>query len=489
MNQTATDRRNLHLYPVGTIGRDMIYCLISNFLLTYILFTKQLNGAQLAAITAIMAGARVFDALNDPIMGNIIERTRSRFGKFKPWLVIGIISTGFVVSAIFNTNLQGWDFIIFFGIFYLLFSITYTMHDISYWGMVPALSSDPNLRNQLTSRATLMAGIGGTLASILIPLLTVGEYAIGDSAASSYGIVAIIICVISPIFLAFTIIGVRERRDDMQTQAPPFSFRKLVRTISQNDQLMWISLIFLIQETGNGLVIGGLGATYIYFAFGYRGGLYSLFTTVGMSATALLMIFYPAISRRMHRKVLMKYLAVIAVIGYALMVIVGLTGGRGMGTFWLITIGYTLSAFGQYGYYLIMMISIINTVEYNEYKFGSRDEAIITSLRPFLTKLSSAFVVIITTASYAIFRATNYMNEISSLEQQAEVGAITEADKLTQIDALLSGVTGLQSGGLLICMTILPCAMMLLSLFIYLKKYNLDESEYNRICEELKNRK
>ncbi|MCR5715681.1 MAG: glycoside-pentoside-hexuronide (GPH):cation symporter, partial [Lachnospiraceae bacterium] len=450
MNQQATDRRNLHLYPVGTIGRDMIYCLVSNFLLTYILFTKQLSGAQLAAITAIMAGARVFDALNDPIMGNIIERTRSRFGKFKPWLLIGILSTGFVVCAIFNTRLDGWNFIIFFGIAYLLFSITYTMHDISYWGMVPALSSDPNLRNQLTSRATLMAGIGGTLASILIPLLTAGEYAIASGAAGSYGIVSIIVCILAPLFLAFTIFGVKENRDDMQTQAPPFSFRKLIKTISQNDQLMWISLIFLLQEVGNCIVIGGMGATYIYFAFGYRGGLYSLFTTVGMSATALLMIFYPAISRRIKRKPLMKQLAVISVIGYAMMIVAGLTGSGDMTHFWILTIGYTLSAFGQYGYYLIMMISIINTVEYNEYKFGTRDEAIITSLRPFLTKLSSAVVVVITTAGYAIFRATSYMNEISSLEQQAETGAISEADKLTAIDALLGGVQNTQTIGLLI---------------------------------------
>jgi melibiose permease/lactose/raffinose/galactose permease len=487
--QARYDKRNLTMYPMGTIGRDMVYCLISNFLLTYILFTKQLSGGQLAAITAIMAGARVFDALNDPIMGNIIERTRTRYGKFKPWLVIGIISSGFVVSAIFNTRLDGWNFIVFFGIAYILFSITYTMHDISYWGMVPALSSDSNRRNQLTSRATLMAGIGGTLASMLIPLLTAGEHAIGKSAAASYGIVAIIVCILSPLFLAFTVFGAHERRDDMQEAAPPFSFKKLVKTISQNDQLMWVSLTFLLQETGSGLVIGGLGATYIYFAFGYRGGLYSIFSTVGVSATAFLMIFYPAISRRIHRKPLMKLLAIAAGIGYAIMILSGILLPGGMGKFWLVTIGYTLSMFGQYGYYLILMISIINTVEYNEYRFGTRDEAIITSLRPFLTKLSSAFVVILTTGSYAIFKATDFMNGISGYEQQAELGTITETEKLSLIESLLTGVRSYQSVGLLLCMTLLPYALLLLSYFIYKKHYKLDEEEYDRICEELKNRK
>ena len=79
-------KKNLIMFPLGTIGRDMVYNLVTSYLLTYVLFTRALTAAQLAAISAIMVGARVFDALNDPIMGNIIERTRTRWGKFKPWL-------------------------------------------------------------------------------------------------------------------------------------------------------------------------------------------------------------------------------------------------------------------------------------------------------------------------------------------------------------------------------------------------------------------
>ena len=102
-------KKNLIMYPLGTVGRDMIYNLFTNFILTYILFTRKLDAAQLAAITAIMVGARIFDAFNDPIMGNIIERTRTRWGKFKPWLVIGIVTTSIVVYLAFNTDLQGWS--------------------------------------------------------------------------------------------------------------------------------------------------------------------------------------------------------------------------------------------------------------------------------------------------------------------------------------------------------------------------------------------
>lgn len=91
------NRKNLIMFPIASIGRDMAYVLFTNFLLTYVLFTRQLDAAQLTAITLIMVGARIFDGLNDPIMGNIVECTDSKYGKFKPWLVLGILDRKSVV--------------------------------------------------------------------------------------------------------------------------------------------------------------------------------------------------------------------------------------------------------------------------------------------------------------------------------------------------------------------------------------------------------
>lgn len=487
MEDLKQRKKNLIMFPLGTVGRDMIYYLFTSCIITFVLFTRNLTNAQFGAITAIVVAARIFDALNDPIMGNIIERTRTRWGKFKPWLVIGILSTSVVVYLAFNTDLQGWSFVWFFGVIYFLYSITYTMHDISYWGMVPALSTDANARNQFASRATLFAGIGGTLASVLIPMFTVGDMAIGGSTTVAYGKIALIICIIAPLFLCFTIFGVRENRE--YTDAPPISFKKIWRTITGNDQLLWISLIFLLQQIGNGLIVGGIGSTYIYFDFGYEGGLFSLFSIVGMSVTAFLMIFYPAISRHIKRKKLMTVLACISMVGYAFMLVAGLALPSTMLKFWIITVGYALSNFGQYGYYLIMMISIINTVEYNEYRIGSRDEAIITSLRPFLTKMSSALIVLVTNLSYIIFGVTKYTNQISDFENECARNLITEHEKTMAIDNVIAGIEPGKTLALLLCMVIVPCVLMLLSYFLYKKHYKLDEEEYDRICSEIAARK
>ncbi len=485
MEKDKQTKRNLVFYPLGTVGRDMMYALFNSYLLTYTMYTRSLTNAQLGAITAIMVAARIFDALNDPIMGNLIERTRSKWGKFKPWLVAGILSTCLVIYTIFNSNLEGWAFIVEFGVCYFLYSITFTMHDISYWGMIPALTSDGQMRDVYTSRATLFAGIGNTSAQVLIPMLTAGALAIGGSSKVAYGRIALIICILAPLFMLFTLFGVKERRDDASKPTPPLSFKKIINTFTHNDQLVWITIIFLLQQIGSNIVLNGIGNNYIYFEFGYDGSLYSLFTTVGMAATAILMVFYPAISKKINRKKMVNLAIYIGLVGYVVQLISGLLLKTSKFKFFAVTFGFMLSNFAQYGLYLIMMISIINTVEYNELKTGNRDEAIISSVRPFITKLASALVVVITTVTYMIVNATTYTNQISTFEQNATRGLIDDATKSASIDGIIQSVTSLQKNGLLIAMTVIPCAFMIGACLLYKKKYILTEDKYNEICKQL----
>ncbi len=483
-------KRNLWTYPIGTVGRDMIYQLFTNYILTFALFTRELSAAQLAAITGIMIGARIFDAFNDPIMGNIIESTRTRWGKFKPWLLAGILSTSLVVIYIFNTRLTGWPFIIAFGICYFLYSITYTMNDISYWGMAPSLGRDANSRNEFTARATLFAGIGATLATVAIPALTAGSGTIGGNAQTAYGILAIAICVFAPLCLCVTIFGVKEDLSYQAEERPKVSFRTILSTIFGNRQLVIAALIFLLQQIGNQIIMGGVGSTYIYFEFGYNGGLYSIFTIVGMAATAVLMVGYPAISRKIDRKPLMTIMMIVSSVGYVLLLVSGLIlPAASSAKFAGITIGYMLANFGSYCFYLVMMISIFNTVEYNELTRGFRGEGIITSLRPFITKVASAIIVGITTLTYVSCGVLHYTNQISAYEQQSNQGKIDAAAKTAAIDAVVREVGSGQKTGLLLVMSIVPFLFMLIACLLYEKKYRLDETTYRQICEVIEKRR
>ena len=482
-------KRNLIMFPLGTVGRDMMYNLFTNYLLSFVLFTHRLSPVQLTAITIIMVASRVFDALNDPLMGNIIEGTRTRWGKFKPWLTVGILTTSVVIFLAFNVKLEGWAFVVFFGVIYFLYSITYTMHDIAYWGMVPALSSDADTRNKYTSRATLFAGIGGMLAASFIPMFTAGANTIGGNAVTAYGIIALIIAILGPAFLAFTIFGVREQRSYQDDPVPPVSLKKIIYTLIDNLQLVWVSVIFLIQQVGNTIVLSGVGQTYIYVEFGYEGTYFTLFQMLGMMVTGILMLFYPAISKRIHRKKLLNILMVISSIGYAVTLLAGLVLQASQIKFAAITLGYMMSNFGQYGFYLILMISIMNTVEYNEYRHGVRDEAIISSMRPFITKMASAAAVAIANMTYLVLHIISYTNGIANLEQSANLGEISAEQKAQEITTLLQGVRPIQTTGLLLVMTILPFALMFVADWLYQKKYTLVEEEYDRICNELAARK
>ncbi len=481
--------KNLIFYPLGTIGRDMMYYLFTNCLLSYIMFTKQLTPGQLLAITGIMVAARIFDALNDPIMGNIIESTRTKWGKFKPWMLSGVLLTSVVIYLAFNTSLQGWPFIIFFGVIYFAYSITYTMHDISYWGMIPAMSRDADLRNQYTSRATFCAGIGSTLASFLIPMLTVGKTALGGSAVKAYGIVALVIAILGPLFILFPILGAKEHRDDMAEPKTKLNFRRIFRTITQNDQLRWMIVIFLIQQIGNSLVFGGIGSNFIYFRFGYEGGYYSIFSIVGVAATAVLMILFPALSRKFARKKLMTFGIIMVAIGSGIELLGGLALPSNVIGFGVLTLGYMLVNLGLYGFYLIMMISIINTVEYNELKTGHRNEAIITSMRPLLTKMGSAIVVAFTSLTYLIFRVTEKTNAIAEFEKQADLDQITDGARMEGIKGVMATVGDWQKTGLLLAMVLIPLVFGFVSYLLYQKFYKLDEKRYDEICAQLEERK
>ena len=123
---TAEDKqfnRNKWLFSVSGIGRDMSYQLIASFLLTYIQFGMTLTIAQFTTISLLIGIAgRIWDAINDPMMGAIIEGTHMKYGKFRPWILIGALLTGTIIILMFNiqTVFTGWGFVVYMAVMYLL---------------------------------------------------------------------------------------------------------------------------------------------------------------------------------------------------------------------------------------------------------------------------------------------------------------------------------------------------------------------------------
>lgn len=114
-------RRNKITFGLGTIGRDMIYTLVSMYLMFYLTDILEASDSVMWWITAIVLFARVFDAMNDPVMGVIVDNTRTKYGKFKPWIVFGSLLSGIITILLFTDfGLSGSSFILVL-VFYTYF--------------------------------------------------------------------------------------------------------------------------------------------------------------------------------------------------------------------------------------------------------------------------------------------------------------------------------------------------------------------------------
>ena len=488
--------KNMLMFSLGTIGRDFLYFLFNSFLMTFILFTKTTDNKMLMVVGAIIVVARIFDALNDPIMGGIVENTRTKWGKYKPWQLLGAVLTGAVIISVFCVKLDGWSYIGFLAFAYLMFSITFTMNDISYWGMLPSLTSDEHERNKLTSCAQLLASAGIGLATLLIPLFTTGSLA-KWGAPTGYKVIGIISAVLMVLFQLFTILGVKEKPlpPIKPDKSDRLTLKKMFQTIAKNDQLLWCALIMLIFSTGTSVVGSGLLTMYVYFEFGYEGG-YTLLIGLGYGIiSTLFTATYPWLSKKFGRNKILYSAGIATIFGFALMLIFALAIPTGapkssewFAKFILIAVAYTFIGYGA-GFYMIMVINMANTVEYNEWKYGQRNESLIFSLRPFTAKLSSALTQALVIGVYAVASITTYTNAISNIENEASKNLITNKVKMEKITELINKVSLQDRQILAACMCIIPIVFMIVALILYKKKCTLSETRLAEMVRETEARK
>lgn len=475
-------RRTLFTYSLGGIGRDMAYSLYSTYLLSFILYTKNLSDGQFAAISVIMIICRIWDAVNDPMMGGIIENTHTKMGKFKPWILIGVLSNSVILVTLFSARLQGWGFVVFFVFMYLLWDITFTMNDIGYWSMLPSLTTDTKDRNLLTSLANLFAGLGSILSLAFIPLLTVGSMAIGGSTVTAYSAVAVIISACFIGCQVMTVVGVQER-GDTHANEESVGFGKMVKIITGNDQLLWIALVMLLYNLGSA-IITGLGTNYIYFQYGYNGSYVTLFVVVFGAASGIIMALFPFLSSHLSRKALMRGSIAMILVGYFSIFAFSYISLN----FYLLCAFGLVIGIGQAVFYMVITINITNTVEYNEWKTGSRNEGIIFSIRPFMAKMGSALQQLVIMIVYLALGVTQVTNSISDAENAVSRGLMSEQAKLTEIAGILESVPSGTTTAMRVCMVFIPMALLTLAYITMRKKCTIDEKRYDEMLEDIKNR-
>ena len=409
--EEKTFNRNKWLYSLGGIGRDMAYTIVATFFLTYIQYSGlNLTVFQFSVIGILLIVGRVWDAVNDPMMGAIIEGTHMKWGKFKPWILIGAASCAIIIALMFNVRPKGWGFVVFFGIIYLLWEATFTMNDISYWSMLPSLSSDPKQRDKVTTLAVVFAGVGAFIAAALIPFFTTGN------AQKGYSIISIVIAFIFLGCQVMTAFGVKENKSlDLHVEEG-VSLKKMVRVIKGNDQLLWITLAMFFYMIGSGILIA-LGYNFFYMEIGYNGTEVMIFVATFGVCNIVSQAFYPNIVKRLSRNQLLLISLIVICFGYLMLLLIGNIPFLPINLLTACIFGAFVFT-GQALFYMVLTVNLTNTIEYNEYKTGERNESVVFSLRPFITKFASALqqgivtLVLVATAIYGLSQ------NVSSLEAE-----------------------------------------------------------------------
>ncbi|QNO38128.1 MFS transporter [Protaetiibacter sp. SSC-01] len=449
----AQTLRNRFGFGIGTIGRDAGYTLISMFLLFYLSDILAVSTPVFASVTVALVAVRVFDAVIDPFVGVLVDNTRTRWGKFKPWILVGVVIAGVLMLLLFTPfALDDAAFVVVFTAVYLAWSVAFAANDIGYWSMLPALTQEQSERERIGAFARICASIGtfGMVVAI-VPVSSAIAEAIGDIRWSFF-VVALGVVVLTIALQGAMLLLTRE--DRTLSGQPHTRFRELISVIFRNDQLLAVAVAFVLFNVAFA-VTTNFGIYYFKYVYGDE-DMYSVFTLVlGVSQLTALVV-YPAVARRMSRRMLFTITLVAVVVGYALFFF---TPPSGLA---MIIVSGVLVFAAQAMIQVHMLMFIADTVEYGEHKLGRRNDGVTLSLQPFIYKLSSAVATGVT--GWAV---------IASGIKDAGDTAITDDGQLL----------------VRVVMFVVPALLIALSYVVYRMFYRLDESRYEAIVEELRVRK
>lgn len=401
-------------YGVGAIGLDLSYGLFYSFLSYYLSSVLGLKEGFLLLLTPL---ARIWDGINDPMMGTIVDNTRFKKGKYRPWILIGAISNAIVLFLLFTKfGLSGTPLYIYIGIMYILWGMTNTMADIPYWSMVPSFTSDPKDRNMVSTVARTFSGLGQgivTVASpIILPLLSTGVTTDKGYSATGFSRWAGILAIMLVLFSTICVLSTKEK-NVVYGKKTKFSFKKIFSVIAHNDQLVVFMIVAMLSNAGWYLTSG----TAVYYFTDVLGNpkAQSLFQTIGAIGSVLGLLVIPILSKWLNKKTIYQISLVATIFGYVLMYIFGPV----LKITIALDIAYIISSTGIAAMFVGQTIFLADIVDYGEYKNGERNESITFSMKGFLQKMAYTIQTIVLFGGLSLM---NYNEQITSATKQINAG-------------------------------------------------------------------
>ena len=458
-------KRNKICFGLGTVGRDALYSLVSMYLLVHLTDVVGFSDGGLAVIGTMLTLFGIFDAVIDPFVGAIVDSTKTKWGKFKPWILVGMIGTGILTVLMFHNFRMGETaHIVMLGATYFLFSIFFSLNDIAYWSLMPAISKDQEVREGVGAFARICANVG-MFAMVLIYLNVPSMFSwTGLESRDIYFLFAIIVAVIMWIFQSITLVGVKEDRRYLEKKEKT-TLKDLFRALSGNDQLLVTAVSMALFMIGY-CTTTAFGTYYFKYAYGDE-GMYMVFAAVLAVAQLTALSVFPLFRKKFTRKQLYTGSMIAVAISYVIFFLsfefLPLIVIAGLGLF-----------FAQAFIQLLMLLFLADAVEYGEWKLGKRNEAASFAVQPFINQFGSA-------ASKGVVSFTLIISGINMIANAA--GA--NPDKAVEIIAATpdSAIWIMK-----VAMMILPLICILIGFVIYIKKFKIDEEMYARILSDLKER-
>ena len=458
-------KRNKICFGLGTVGRDALYSLVSMYLLVHLTDVVGFSDGGLAAIGIMLTVFGIFDAVIDPFVGAIVDSTKTKWGKFKPWILIGMIGTGALTVLMFHNFRMGETaHIVLLGVNYLLFSIFFSLNDIAYWSLMPAISKDQKVREGVGAFARICANVG-MFAMVLIYLNVPSMFSfLNMSDRDVYFIFAIICALIMWAFQSITLFGVKEDRSKLEKEERT-SLKDLWRALTGNDQLMVTAVSMALFMIGY-CTTTGFGTYYFKYAVGDE-GMYMVFAAVLAVAQLTALSVFPLFRKKFSRKQLYTGSMIAVAVSYIIFFLsfewLPLIVIAGLGLF-----------FAQAFIQLLMLLFLADAVEYGEWKLGKRNEAASFAVQPFINQFGGA-------ASKGVVSFTLIISGINMIANDIAANPANEA-------AIIAAMPGSAVWIMKIAMMILPLICILIGFFLYIKKFKIDEETYANILADLKAR-
>ena len=442
-------------FGLGAVGKDMVYMLSASYILYYY---QDVLGVSAMAMGIILMAARVFDAFNDPIMGVIVAKTRTRWGKFRPWLLVGTLCNAIVLYLMFAAPpaWNGSGIVAYAAITYVVWGVTYTMMDIPFWSMIPAFTEGGKERENLTTMARSCSGVGSALVTIITMKCV---YMLGQgNERTGFRWFALIVAVLFVLFITITCLTIREK-STVHMEAP--TVRQMFSALIHNDQAMTVVITIVLINCS--LYITSNLLLY-FFKYDVSGeswyNSYTLFSTFGGAVQILsMMVLFPLL-RKFMSSIRVFYLSFgMAIAGYAILLVLMIGGHTVLGA--LVVPGFLIfAAFGMLT--VLTTVFLANTVDYGEMKNHRRDESVIFSMQTFVVKLASGIAGFISSMVLFVFH-------ISSNKEAVVTEPIAASSRM----------------GLRLSMTIIPIVVLVIGFIVFKKRYILTDRKLAEISNEL----